>query len=261
MSAAGVFRIEIDGLPPEVADLQRLALDHDGHFTAMQVRDARVRGLDNHLARLDEGSLELFGVGLEGRRIRDLARHALADDVRDASLRVIVFEAAQPGSLSVMVTSGRRARCPRGPWPCMPSSTSAPWRTSSTSMGSARPTGRGWRGTRASTTCCWRRRRQIAETSIANIGIVRGGEVVWPDAPALRGITMQLVEPRLPAAGVASHREPVRLADLSSFDAAFVTNSRGIAPVGRIDEVAYAVDEDMMAALAGVYAAVPWDAF
>ncbi len=262
MSAAGVFRIEIDGLPPEVADLQRLALDHDGHFTAMQVRDARVRGLDNHLARLDEGSLELFGVGLEGRRIRDLARHALADDVRDASLRVIVFEAAQPGSLSVMVTLRSPGSMPEGPLALH----AVEYQRTLAHVKHIDGFGQAHRARMArhegfDDVLLAAADGTIAETSIANIGIVRGGEVVWPDAPALRGITMQLVEPRLPAAGVASHREPVRLADLPSFDAAFVTNSRGIAPVGRIDEVAYAVDEDMMAALAGVYAAVPWDAF
>jgi hypothetical protein len=104
MTAQGVIRIEIDGRPPRMEDLQRLALENSGHFTAMQVRDGRVRGLDLHLARLDEGSRELFGVGLDGQRVRDLAGHALAGDIADASLRVIVFEAAAAGELMVMVT-------------------------------------------------------------------------------------------------------------------------------------------------------------
>lgn len=259
----GVFRIEIDGRPPEVADLQRLALDHDGHFTAMQVRDARVRGLDNHLARLDANAHELFGVGLDGQRVRDLARHVLADDVRDASLRVIVFEGtAGQGSLSVMVTLRPPAAIDEGPLALH----AVEYQRTLAHVKHIDGFGQAHRARMA--------RREgfddvlltaadgtIAETSIANIGLVRRGGVVWPDAPALRGVTMQLVEPRLAAAGVASHREPVRLAELPSYDAAFVTNSRGIAPVGRIDEVVYAVDEDVMAVLAGVYAGVPWDAF
>lgn len=33
----------------------------------------------------------------------------------------------------------------------------------------------------------------IAESAIANIGFFDGSTVIWPDAPALAGITMQLV--------------------------------------------------------------------
>ena len=90
--------------PPELAELQRIALDGSGHFTSMQVRGGRIRGLDLHLARLDEGSRELFGSGLDGERVRSCIRHALAGDVRDASVRVMVHEAADHGAQSVMVT-------------------------------------------------------------------------------------------------------------------------------------------------------------
>jgi len=64
MSAMGVIRVEIDGRPPSPEALQRFALDNLGHFTAMQVRDGRVRGLALHLDRLDHGSRQLFGVTL-----------------------------------------------------------------------------------------------------------------------------------------------------------------------------------------------------
>jgi branched-subunit amino acid aminotransferase/4-amino-4-deoxychorismate lyase len=261
VSASGVFRIEIDGRPPRVADLQRLALDHTGHFTAMQVRGARVRGLGNHLDRLDEGSRELFGVPLDGERVRELARHALAEDVRDASLRVIVF-AAQQGALSVMVTLR-----PPGPMPEGPLALHAvEYQRTLAHVKHLDGFGQSHRARLA--------RREgfddvmltaadgtIAETSIANVGLVRGGEVVWPEAPSLLGITKQLLEPRLADAGLPSRRAQVRVAQLPSYDAAFVTNSRGIAPVGRIDDVRFAVGKDVMATLAEVYAGVPWDAF
>jgi hypothetical protein len=73
VSAKDGGRIEIDGEPPTNAALQKLALDNLGHFTSMQVRGGSVRGLALHLARLDEGSRELFGVGLDGQRVRDWA--------------------------------------------------------------------------------------------------------------------------------------------------------------------------------------------
>src|SRR5882757_10145287 len=75
----------------------------------------------------------------------------------------------------------------------------------------------------------------VAEGAVANICFWDGTSLVWPDAPVLTGITMALLEPRLPAAGLPSVRREVTLADLPHHRAAFVTNARGIAPVSRID--------------------------
>jgi branched-subunit amino acid aminotransferase/4-amino-4-deoxychorismate lyase len=261
-AAEGIIRIEIDGGPPTTDALQRLALDHSGHFTAMQVRDARVRGLDLHLARLDEGSRELFGAGLDGERVRALARHALGGDVRDASLRVIVFEPGARGELAVMVT----LRPPGGVSRAPQALHAVEYQRTLAHVKHIGGFGQGHHARMA--------RRAgfddalfndpnggVSETSIANVGFLCGGEVVWPNAPALQGITMQLVEPRLDGVGIPTRRRPVRLADLPSCSAAFVTNARGIAPVGRIDDVSLGVDHDLLAALDGVYAEVPWDAF
>jgi len=262
VSATGVIRVEIDGRPPSTEALQRLALDNLGHFTAMQVRDARVRGLARHLARLDEGSRELFGVGLDGGRVRELAKHALADDVRDASLRVIVFESAVAGQLSVMVT----LRPPGGMPGRAQALRSVQYQRTLAHVKHIGGFGQWYHGHLA--------RRDgfgdalfadvdgtVSETSIANFGVVFGGEIVWPNAPSLLGITMQLLEPRLRPAGVPSRRGPVRLADVPSCRAAFVTNARGIAPVARIGDHELAVDDSVMATLHRVYADVPWDAF
>ena len=46
---------------------------------------------------------------------------------------------------------------------------------------------------------------------------------------------------------------------LGSFRAAFVTNSRGIVPVARIDETPMTVDHQLMRTVAEVYGSVPWD--
>ncbi|EWC62784.1 Aminodeoxychorismate lyase [Actinokineospora spheciospongiae] len=50
-----------NGRLAEAADLAPLAFAGFAHFTAMQVHDRRVRGLDLHLTRLREASDELFG--------------------------------------------------------------------------------------------------------------------------------------------------------------------------------------------------------
>ena len=65
-AGAGIPRIEIDGLGASPEQLCAAALDSCGHFTAMQVRNRRVRGLDLHMARLDSANRELFGGWLPG---------------------------------------------------------------------------------------------------------------------------------------------------------------------------------------------------
>jgi len=262
VSATGVIRVEIDGRPPAIEALQRFALNNVGHFTAMQVRDARVRGLALHLARLDQGSRELFGAGLDGQRVRDLARHALADDVRDASLRVIVFESPVAGELCVMITLR-----PPGGMPERPQTLRAVrHQRTLPHVKHIGGFGQWYHGHLArrdgfDDAVFTDSEGSISETSIANIGFIRDGGVVWPSAPSLQGITMQLLEPGLAAAGISTQRVPVRLDELSAFEAAFVSNARGIAPVARIDDHVLAVEAEMMATLERVYDDVPWDAF
>jgi hypothetical protein len=84
-------RLEIDGVPAS-PDRLWATVSAYGHFTAMQVRNGRVRGVALHLERLKAANQEAFGVGLDGERVRALVRHALGD-TRDASVRVYVFDA------------------------------------------------------------------------------------------------------------------------------------------------------------------------
>ncbi len=202
------IRVEVNGSAATADRPQQLALFNYGHFTAMQLRNGRVRGLDLHLNRLDAATRELFGTSLDAGRIRSLISHALAGD-RDASVRVIVFWPAKDGGFDDALLTG-----PGG---------------------------------------------VIAEGAITNIAFFSESTVTWPDAPCLSGITMQLLEPRLAVGGLRTGRGPVRLADLPAFAAAFVTNSRGIAPVGRIDATDIPVSPALMKTVSEIYESIPWD--
>ena len=70
---------------------------------------------------------------------------------------------------------------------------------------------------------------------------------------------MQLLEQRLPGAGLPTRRAAVRLADLPSFRGAFVTNSLGAAPVDRVGDLALPIDTELMKTVTQVYDSVPWD--
>jgi branched-subunit amino acid aminotransferase/4-amino-4-deoxychorismate lyase len=255
-----VFRIEIDTRPPTLEALQQIALDNGGHFTAMQVRNAAVRGLDAHLTRLDEGSRELFGVGLDGGRVRWAARHALRD-VKDASLRVMVYESHISGELWVMVTLR-----PRGgvsdraqALQSVEYQRTLPHVKHLGGFGQAHHA-RMARHAGFDDALLTDHEGVISESSIANVAFMLDDELVWPDAPALRGITMQMIEPRLVAAGIPTRRRQVTLADIPRCQAAFVTNARGIAPVDRVDHAEIPLDTALTARLKQVYADVSWDA-
>jgi branched-subunit amino acid aminotransferase/4-amino-4-deoxychorismate lyase len=100
----------------------------------------------------------------------------------------------------------------------------------------------------------------ICEAAIANVGFLDGDAVVWPDGPALRGITLQVLERRLSQLGVPWRREALRTADAQRFDGAFVTNARGIAAVGAIDDVAFPAVPAALARLHDAYESAEWDA-
>jgi hypothetical protein len=56
-----------------------------------------------------------------------------------------------------------------------------------------------------------------------------------------------------------SKRAHLRLPDLTSCAAAFVTNARGIAAVGQVDDLTMPVDDELMRTLAAAYESVCWD--
>src|SRR5262249_41756400 len=65
----------------------------------------------------------------------------------------------------------------------------------------------------------------IAEGSVWNIGFVEGNGVVWPLAPQLRGISLQLLQAGLKRRGIESVVRAVELADVGRYRAAFFTDS------------------------------------
>ncbi len=99
----------------------------------------------------------------------------------------------------------------------------------------------------------------ICEGSITNIGFIDGDAIVWPDAPALRGVMMQVLQRELDRAGVAWRFEAVHVADLASFDGAFVTNSHGMATVARIDDLSLPTEAELLRIGKQLLAAAPYD--
>lgn len=247
-------RLEVNGRPPTAGELVFPATVNYGHVTAMQVRGRAVRGLDLHLTRLREATRSLWDGDLDTDRVRAYVRHALGEDT-DASVRILVHWPDGDDAPSTMVTVRPPAEMPAGPL----SLESVEYQRAAPHLKHVGGFGQIYYGQLAQQhgfddALFVGSGGVIAEGAITNVAFFDGGTVVWPDAPALAGITMQLLEPRLP-----SRRAVVRLRDLPAFQGMFVTNSRGVAPVGRVDDQVLPVDATLMDTVMHVYEDVAWD--
>jgi branched-subunit amino acid aminotransferase/4-amino-4-deoxychorismate lyase len=259
-------RIEINGEPARVEDLRLLVQTNYGHFSAMQVVDGCVRGLGLHLERIERATRELFGTTIDRERVRACLRHAVVDSAEPLAVRVNVFARAlnrnrpvEPVDADILVTTARPAR----PAP-------APLRLKS------------FRYTRdlAQTKHVgtfplfhYRRLAQqagfddalfvdaggcISEGSIWNTGFFDGTGVVWPDAPQLTGVSMQLLQAGLARSGVRSTVGRINLDDVAGFRAAFFTNSSTpVQAIASIDAHDFAPDPALIAALDACYETNP----
>ncbi len=251
----------VDGRAPSASQLHRLALESYGHFTAMQVRGHRVRGLTLHLARLDAASREMFGSPADRDLVRGYIRQAL-DGTPDASVRVYVLAPGADtwGHPSVTVT----VRQPGELAPAEFRLRSVPYQRSLAHIKHLGDFGQAYYRQQATSAgydeaLLTGADGLISEGSICNVGCLDGDTVVWPAAPMLAGITMQLVSQRLTEAGLRWTQRPLRLAGLPAMTGMFVTSARGIAPVAAVDELRLPVASELMARLTACYADVPFD--
>ena len=254
----------LDGSPVEPEDLAALALYNYGHFTSMRVEKMRVRGLGLHLDRLVEDSRILYGQPVDPKRVRQLVRQALADGPSVAVVRVTVFapdlDLAHPGEGGqprVLVTT-RPA----------PDVRPGPMRVKSVQYHRDLP---GVKHVGLFAQIAHRRTAQldgfddalfvdankvIAEGATWNIGFLQAGEVVWPDARYLIGVTMRLLQDNLKAYDMEMKTLEMRLDTLTAVDSAFATNAAiGVRPISAIDNHHFIVDVRAMDTLRQAYLA------
>lgn len=258
-------RVTLNGREPELAELAFLAQVNYGHFTSLQVRNRSARGFSLHVQRLVEATRELFGTELDVDRLRAQVRHILEAD-EAVSLRITVFSLAldrehleRPVAVDVLLAT-RAVRTSR----------TTPLRVQSVRHDRDLPhlkhagtfaLFRHWRQARLAgyddavfTTAAG----DISEGSIWNIGFWDGERVIWPSAPALPGITLQLLDAGLRAQGIETSVRPVHLDRLGDFRCAFAMNSGSVGPlIESIDEHRFQMDPDFMLQLTAAYETQP----
>jgi branched-subunit amino acid aminotransferase/4-amino-4-deoxychorismate lyase len=257
-----------NGRTAHAADLAPLAFAGFAHFTALQIRDHSARGLDLHLTRLRAASDELYGRHLPDEVVREHLRSALAAAPPDASLTC--FVSSRPGefasagdapSLDVLVKVNDPAEAPTGPLTLdvveherhLPhvkhvgevSKTLLLRRANAHGFDDAAFTDRHGR---------------LSEATIWNLAFWDGATVIWPQAEALPGITMQILKRRLEILAVPQETREIRLSDLGDHLEAVVMNSwsPGI-PVSQIGDTTLNQDSALPKLLHQAYSEEPLD--
>ncbi|MFI0977221.1 aminotransferase class IV [Streptomyces sp. NPDC021093] len=261
-----MLSIEINGRPPRAEDLHRAAAWNYGHYTSMQVHQGAVQGLELHLGRMRAASHELFdtAVDTDSDRIRALLRHAVGTD-QDASVRITVIpHESDPDRTDVIVAVDEPA--PASPLPPLRVRTT-PFERDLPHLKHLATMGATHRALQArkdgyDDVLFVGRDSLVLEGSAWNVVFWDGEQVVWPEAPMLSGITMQLLRPGLTRAGVPWTSRPVRAADLPSFLSAAASNSHCPSrPVARVDDTDLARDAGaLVKALDTAWATVEWEA-
>ncbi|RFU42124.1 branched-chain amino acid aminotransferase [Actinomadura logoneensis] len=258
------FVVHLDGRPATAGELGPLAFAGYAHFTAMQVRGGRVRGLDLHLDRLRTASLELFGRAVPDERIRELLRAAVRVGPDALSLTATVYSrpgefTSEDGELRVLVRTRPAAEPPAGPLALavLPHERDLP------AVKHVGEVGKTYRLRRAlaagfDDAAFVDRHGRLTEATIWNLAFWDGESVIWPDGPMLTGVTMGIVRRRLGELGVGQVVREVTPDDVRGLSGAVVMNSwtPGIR-VGRLDAVALPEESGFVDLLHDAYRAEP----
>ena len=246
--------IEIDGARVDAEALWSTTSAY-GHFTAMQVRGRRTRGLELHLRRLEAANRELFGAGLDRERVCELIRHAL-QDVEDASVRVYVFESdAEPVTMVTVkepggVTSPQRLQSVHYQRP------DAHLKHLASGQGFySRLARRNGFDDALLTTPTESSPKARSPTSASSTGQASSGRTrrTCPGSPCSSSSSS------CPGWACRPGSAPVRVQEIASFEGAFLSNARGVAVVSEVDGISLPIPTERMTTVAEAYESVPWD--
>lgn len=254
--------VELNGHAPDTDEVHRLVTVNYGHFTAMQVRGGRVRGLALHMARLDDGNEEFYGRRMDvtdEHRVRELIRHALAG-AADASVRVSMVPGTDSPDVLVAVSDPA------------PDEAGSPLRVVTS------PYQRDWpehKDVAGMAKLVELRRARLAgyddalftgpddrvrEGTTWNVAFSDGAEVIFPVAPMLKGVTMVLLQIAMSMTGVPWRLRPVERGELPDLLAAAALSSRHPAQtIGSIDGVKFTDGDRLTGILSAAWDSVPYD--
>lgn len=252
----------LNGTVATADDLAPLAFAGFAHFTAMQIRDRSVRGMDLHLDRLRVASDAMYGQHLPDAQIVGYLRVAIGAAPEDASLAVYITsspgEFAAPRSrmrLDVLTRTTDAAIVPLGPL-ALDVVAHERFLPHVKHVGEVAKTlllrqaiTRGFDDAVFEDS-----QGRLSEATIWNLAFWDGESVIWPEASSLTGITMQLLQRQLSALGVNQKTQPIYRSESLGQLAGVVMNSwtSGVA-IARIGDQRLIVDTAFTSLLHSAY--------
>jgi branched-subunit amino acid aminotransferase/4-amino-4-deoxychorismate lyase len=227
------FIVQRNGRSATADELAPLAFAGYAHFTAMQVRGGRIRGLDLHLERLRSASAEMFGQALPDDRMRSYLRAALEPGPDDLSLTATVYSPAGEFTVAgpdaepeVLVRTGPPASGPAGPL----SLAAVEYERALPAVKHVGEVAKTYFLRQAveqgfDDAAFVDRQGRLSEGSIWNLAFWDGTAVVWPTAEMLGGTTMGIVSRQLDRLGIPQYTKEITLGDLPELAGAVVMNS------------------------------------
>ncbi|MGY1836328.1 aminotransferase class IV [Blastococcus sp. SYSU DS0510] len=206
----------LNGEPATADDLAPVAFSGYAHFTAMQVRDGRIRALDLHLERLRTATAVMFGRALDVERVRALVRAAVLAGPRDVSLTATAFTSdgeftvgGDGGGVDLLVRTGPPASGPVGPLALdvVEHERGLPHVKHVGEVAKTwflrRAVDRGYHDA-----VFVDRQGRLSEATIWNLAFWNGTTVIWPVADMLIGTTMQALRRQLANRGIPQCEDP-----------------------------------------------------
>ncbi|WP_331755828.1 aminotransferase class IV family protein [Streptomyces sp. NBC_01643] len=256
----------LDGRPASADDLLALALTNVGHFTSMRFsEDGSIRGLTLHMERLTRDCKIVWDADLDIARVRSYIRQVLENQQTPCVVRVTIFDPtvdvghpAEAHDPHILVSARKADTLP--PQPMRVRSTvyqrTFPEVKHTGLFGAIYTRGLAQR-INFDDVLFIGRDGLVSEGCTWNAGFVdQEGTVVWPQAPALPGVTMELLQQNV------EHRvATVTLDQATGMAAAFATNALiGVCSLAAIDDTEFPLKHPVLRQLQEKYLQIPGEA-
>lgn len=227
------FQARINGQPATLSELVPLAFAGFAHFTAMQVRDHKIKGLDLHLDRLRKASIDFFGRALPDEQLVSYLKTSIDEGPQDQSLTVTLFSrdgefttTSMDAMPAVLVRSGAPSHGPKGPLKLGIVAYERPL-ASIKHVGEAGKTYYLHQAIRQGfdDAAFVDRQGRLSEATIWNLAFWDGEAVIWPQATMLQGTMMSIIQRQLDCLGIPQRYEEITLERLKELPGAAVMNS------------------------------------
>jgi branched-subunit amino acid aminotransferase/4-amino-4-deoxychorismate lyase len=232
----------------------------------LQVRDRKIKGLDLHLDRLREASVEFFGRALPDEQVQSYIKTAVDVGPKDQSLTVTVFSRngeftadSMDVEPTVLVRAGAPSLGPKGPLRLSAVDHERPL-AAIKHVGEAGKTYYLHQAIRQGfdDAAFVDRHGRFSEATIWNLVFWDNEAVIWPKATMLQGTMMSIVKRQLDRLDIPQRHEAITFERLTQLSGAAVMNSwtPGI-PVTAIASDAIGESKPFMHLLHEAYKAEP----